>query len=162
LRIIEHRAGSAIALMILLVAWPFVPKARRLGALLPVALLGALIACGGNNTSPPVTRPPGSATATVSPTSLTFNSQTVQTTSAPQAVSLTNGGSAALTISSIGASGDFAQTNTCGGALAAGGTCSLAVTFTPTAAGERTGAVTIADNASNSPQTVGLTGSGIS
>src|SRR5438046_2862518 len=73
-----------------------------------------------------------------------------------------NGGSAALTISSIGASGDFAQTNTCGGALAAGGTCSLAVTFTPTAAGERTGAVTIADNASNSPQTVGLTGSGIS
>jgi hypothetical protein len=100
--------------------------------------------------------------ASLSTTSLTFGSQTVNITSSPQAVSLSNSGTAPLLISSITTSGDFAQTNNCGNALAAGSTCSINVTFTPTAGGTRTGTLTVADNATGSPQTVGLTGTGVS
>jgi Beta-propeller repeat/Abnormal spindle-like microcephaly-assoc'd, ASPM-SPD-2-Hydin/Cep192 domain 4 len=101
----------------------------------------------------------------LSPTSLTFSSQLVGSTSAAQTVTLSNTGSASLSITSIGASGDFAQTNTCPASLAAGNpapSCTISVTFTPTATGTRTGAVTVTDNASGSPQTVSLTGTGTS
>ena len=56
-----------------------------------------------------------------------------------------------LDITSIVASGDFAQTNDCPATVAPAGFCTLSVTFTPTAAGTRTGAVTITDNASGQP-----------
>jgi hypothetical protein len=75
-------------------------------------------------------------------------------------VTLSNTGSAALTISSIGASGDFAQSNTCGASVAAGASCTVQVTFTPTAIGQRAGTLTIADNAAPSPQSVSLSGIG--
>jgi hypothetical protein len=97
---------------------------------------------------------------TVSPTNLTFASQSIGTTSAPQAVTMTNTGSGALTITSIVATGEFAQLNTCGTNLAAGATCTINVTFTPTATGSATGTLTITDNALSSPQMVSLGGSG--
>ena len=104
----------------------------------------------------------GSApTASLSPTSLTFASQNVGSTSGAQTITLTNGGTAALTITSIAASGDYAQTNTCGGSLAASANCSINVTFTPTAGGTRTGTLTVTDNAAGSPQTASLTGTGV-
>ena len=96
----------------------------------------------------------------LSVTSLTFSSQPLGTTSAAQAVTLTNTGTAALTISSIVATGNFAQLNTCGSSLAAGASCTISVTFTPTVAGSRTGSLTITDNAASSPQVVNLGGSG--
>jgi hypothetical protein len=99
--------------------------------------------------------------ATLSTTSLTFSSQTTGTTSAAQLVSLTNSGNAALTLSSITASGDFTLTQNCGTSVAAGGTCTLSVTFTPTVAGTRTGTITIADNASGSTQAIALSGVGV-
>ena len=95
------------------------------------------------------------------PASLTFANQIVGTASAAQTVTLTNSGAATLTITSIVASGDFAQTNTCGTSVAAGGNCTISVTFTPTATGTRTGTVTITDNASNTPQTISLSGTGV-
>ncbi|HEV2378201.1 MAG TPA: choice-of-anchor D domain-containing protein [Terriglobia bacterium] len=98
--------------------------------------------------------------AGLSPGSLTFAGQQVGTSSAAQNVTLTNTGSAVLTITSIVSSGDFSETNTCGTSLAAGASCAMSITFTPTTTGTRTGAVTIADNASGSPQTVSLTGTG--
>src|SRR5207253_3188850 len=61
----------------------------------------------------------------------------------------------------MSASGDFAQTNTCGASLAPGDTCTINVTFAPTAIGARTGALTLADDAADSPQQVTLSGSGI-
>jgi hypothetical protein len=97
---------------------------------------------------------------TLSPTSLTFAGQTVGTVSAAQSVTLTNSGQAALTLSSIAASGDFAETNTCGTSVAAGANCTMSVTYTPSAAGAGTGTLTITDNASGSPQKVALTGTG--
>jgi hypothetical protein len=96
----------------------------------------------------------------VSPTSLSFGSQAVNTTSAPQTVAVTNTGSAALSIASISVTGPFGQTNTCGVQVAAGGSCAINVTYTPTAAGNAMGAVTLMDSANNSPQVISLTGGG--
>ena len=96
----------------------------------------------------------------LSPTSLTFPAQAVGTSSSAQSVTLKNTGSATLSITSITVSGDFSQTNTCGSSVAVGASCTLSVTFKPTAAGTRTGAVTITDNASPATQTVSLTGTG--
>jgi hypothetical protein len=96
----------------------------------------------------------------LSATILNFGEQALSTTSAPQTLTLTNTGNGALTPLTITVSGDFAQTNTCGSSVAANGSCTINVTFTPTNAGTRSGALTIADNASNSPQIVSLTGSG--
>src|SRR5207245_5529647 len=57
-------------------------------------------------------------------------------------------------------SGDFAQTNGCGTSVAAGGSCRITVTFTPTATGTRSAALTVTDDAVGSPQTASLSGSG--
>src|SRR5439155_19846098 len=86
--------------------------------------------------------------------------QTLGTTSATQTVTLTNTGGAALRISSITATRDFTQTNNCGSAVASGAHCAINVTFTPAAAGTRTGTLSITDNATGSPQSVSLTGVG--
>ncbi len=97
-------------------------------------------------------------------TTVAFASQSLNTTSAAIPVKLTNTGLGPLTINSIATSGDFAQTNTCPvspATLAAGGACTIAVTFTPTAVGARTGTLTVTDNAVGSPQTIPLTGTGI-
>ena len=133
---------------------------RVIAELLGVSFSGL----GGAASAPDMTEffgPSGPApVASLSPTSLTFASQSVGTTSAAQTVTLSNTGTATLTISSIVASGDFAETDNCGGSLASGGNCSISVTFTPTASGTRTGSSSVTDNASGSPQTVGLTGTG--
>jgi hypothetical protein len=94
------------------------------------------------------------------PTSLAFGNQNVNTTSAAQTVTLTNGGTGALTITSITTSTQYAQTNTCGTSVAAGGNCTITVTFTPTATGSQPGTITVTDDATGSLQTVSLTGTG--
>jgi hypothetical protein len=99
----------------------------------------------------------------VSPTSLTFGTVIVAATSKAKAVTLTNNGSATLDITNITTSGDFGQatsTKPCGSTLAAGKSCVIEVTFTPTQIGSRTGTLSVNDNASNSPQTVSLSGTG--
>ncbi len=98
---------------------------------------------------------------TLSPTSLTFAAETVGSTSAPQTVTLTNSGSAALSITKIAASGDYTQSNGCGASLAVGASCTISVTFSPKGSGSRTGSVAITDNASGSPQSFSLSGTGI-
>src|SRR5437667_885355 len=73
-------------------------------------------------------------------------------------------GTTSLTITSIAITGtnagDFAQTHTCASSLAAGASCSISVTFKPTASGTRTAALNISDNAAGSPQKVTLSGTG--
>ena len=96
----------------------------------------------------------------LSPGSLSFGSQLVYTTSAPQKVTLTNPGSTMLDISSIAASANFYQHNNCGSSLMTGASCTISVTFRPSTICAKTGALTITDNASNSPQTVALSGVG--
>jgi hypothetical protein len=104
------------------------------------------------------------AVASLSPSSLTFASQAVGATSAAQTITLNNTGNSALSISSLALTGtnasDFAQTNTCGSSVAASANCTISVTFTPSASGSRTASVSISDNATGSPQTVSLSGTG--
>jgi hypothetical protein len=76
-------------------------------------------------------------------------------------VTLTNSGTGPLSISSITTSGDFAQSNNCPSTLGASLSCSIQVTFTPTATGSRTGTLSVTDNATGSPQSVSLSGTGI-
>jgi len=97
---------------------------------------------------------------TLSPTSLTFPGQSIGTASAIQTVTMTNSGSTLLTISGIVTTGDFSQTNNCPTSLAVGGNCLIAVIFTPSVAGSRSGALTITDSAASSPQVVTLSGGG--
>ena len=101
---------------------------------------------------------------TFSPASLSFGTQKVGTTSAQKTVKLSNAGTAPLTITSIVVTGtnrsDFSQTNNCPGTINPGANCSIKVTFKPAATGSRTAAITVTDNASGSPQAVGLKGSG--
>ncbi len=96
----------------------------------------------------------------LSPTTLTFASETVGATSAAQTSTLTNIGNAPLNITGISASGDFAQTNTCGTTLAIGGRCQISVTFAPSGVGNRTGNITIAQSGGGSPQSIALSGIG--
>jgi Abnormal spindle-like microcephaly-assoc'd, ASPM-SPD-2-Hydin len=98
------------------------------------------------------------------PASLTFAAQTVGTTSAPQAVTLTNSSGGTLSISSIVASGDFSAapsgTKPCGATVAAGAKCTFSVTFTPNATGATGGAATVTHSAPLGPAIVKLTGTG--
>src|SRR5437667_7712622 len=57
--------------------------------------------------------------------------------------------------------GNFAQTHTCGTSLVAGASCSISVTFKPTALGTRTATLNISDNGGGSPQRVSLSGTGV-
>lgn len=103
---------------------------------------------------------PGGPAVALSPTSLTFLTTVLKSSSAPQNVTLTNVGTQTLAITSITASGDFSQINTCNSSVAAGANCTISVTFTPTKIKTRTGTLSIADNALGSPQTVSLSGVG--
>jgi len=94
-----------------------------------------------------------------------FASTTVGTTNATkQAITLKNTGTAALTGVAVSITGtnitSFSQTNTCGTSVAAGGQCTITVTFKPAAKGTLSAKVSIADNATGSPQTVALSGTG--
>ena len=103
---------------------------------------------------------PSAVSLTPSPLSI---SQNVGSTSAPQPVTIYNFGGSPLNVSAVAVSGSgFAQTNNCLGPLAAGSTCTINVTFTPSAAGAVTGTLTVTDNSGNlgSTQTVALTGTG--
>ena len=112
-----------------------------------------------NGTSPAPVFPPYPVTGVnASPTALTFGPQVTGTTSAAQSVTVNNPTSAAASVSSISTSGDYAQTNTCGSSIAGGGSCTVNVTFSPTATGTRTGSLTI--NAGGVTNTVSLTGTG--
>jgi uncharacterized repeat protein (TIGR03803 family) len=105
------------------------------------------------------------AIVSLSPTRLDFGNQTVDISSVPQVVTLTNTGNINLNITSIKIagtnSGDFSQTNNCGKVVPPNGTCDITVTFTPSTTGTRNAAVSITDNAPGSPQSVPLTGVGV-
>jgi len=76
-------------------------------------------------------------------------------------VKLTNYGTSTMTLGTFSTTGDFSYTTKCPKkGLAAGASCGIDVTFTPTATGSRTGTLTINDSDSNSPQIVNLTGTG--
>ena len=132
--------------------WPYAIAVDKSGDL--------LIGDGVNNRVREVSAFPFASLLT---TSIAFGKQALATTSAPQTVTLTNTGAVALNVTNISASGDFSQTNNCVGSVAAGGSCTINLTFTPTAVGSLAGTLTITDNSiglAGSTQTVTLSGTG--
>jgi F5/8 type C domain/Protein of unknown function (DUF1573)/Abnormal spindle-like microcephaly-assoc'd, ASPM-SPD-2-Hydin len=105
--------------------------------------------------------PPTGPSLSFSPSSLTFGNVNVGASSATQSATLTNTGTAAATISGITKSGDYTESTTCGASLAVNATCTVTVGFSPTAAGIRSGSVSVASNAANSPTVLSLSGSGV-
>ena len=103
----------------------------------------------------------GAPAVTLGATALPFGSVAVGTSAAAKTVSLTNSGTAALTLQSVQASGPFAQSNDCGNTLAASASCTISVVFTPTAAGAASGSLTVASDAVGSPHAVTLSGTGV-
>jgi trimeric autotransporter adhesin len=107
------------------------------------------------------------ATADLSASSVTFTpAQVLGASAASQVVTLSNPGTASLTISGISESGstDFSQSNNCGNlpaTLAPSTSCNFTVTFLASSTGPHSGAITLTDNASNSPQMIPLSGAGI-
>jgi len=102
---------------------------------------------------------------TLSATTLPFGSQVLNTTSAPRSVTLTNNGTGPLAITSIALSGagasSFAISNTCGTSVPVAGNCTIQGTFKPLTLGALTATVTITDDATNSPRTIALSGTGV-
>jgi hypothetical protein len=101
------------------------------------------------------------------PMALNFGSESVGTTSNPLSTTLTNSGTTTLNITSVSimgtAAADYAQTaNTCGTTLAAGASCTVTLTFTPTVTGTRSAVLAFTDSVQNSPQNVALSGVGSS
>jgi sugar lactone lactonase YvrE len=124
------------------------------------------LADNATNSSINITGTATVATISFAPTSLTFASQTVATASAPQAITVKNTGTAALTFTGITIAGpnkgDFslapAATCTTATPLAPNMTCTISVTYKPAAAGTSTAMVTVVDNATGVSQTINLTG----
>ena len=104
--------------------------------------------------------PAATPSVAASPASLAFGSVTVGSSSSPQAVTLTNTGGASATGFAIGAvPTGYSRTTTCTATLAAGGSCTVTVTFSPTAAQAYGGSMLITGSGSTSI-TVGLSGTG--
>jgi hypothetical protein len=100
----------------------------------------------------------------LSPTSLSFANEPVNVTSSSQAVHLSNSGGASLNVTSIAFTGtfatDFTEIDTCSASVAVGGNCTIAIMFTPSAIGASVASLNIIDNASGSPQSAALSGTG--
>jgi phospholipase C len=105
---------------------------------------------------------PAGPIVSAAPDKLFFADQAINTSSAPQTLTITNTGTATLEILSITASGEFSETNNCGSSLAPKADCQIPVTFTPTTAASEMGLITVTSNAGDSPDTVQLHGTGVS
>jgi hypothetical protein len=101
-----------------------------------------------------------------SPASVDFGSTYVGATTNSQTVTLSNTGSASLSLSAVAVTGPFAivtSGTTCSpsGTVGPGSSCAVAVNFTPTAGGQAAANLSFSDDAAGSPQTVALTGTGL-
>ncbi len=100
----------------------------------------------------------------VSPTSITFPTTKVGSTSTAKTITFQNAGSTAMTISSAGFSGSFPywslQSNTCGSSVPPNSSCTYGIVFSPQAVGTFTATFSIGDPDITGPQKVTLTGTG--
>ena len=125
--------------------------------------LGCLMSsCGGGGASAQTSDTEESAVLSVSPASISFGNVALNSSSTSQMVKLTNTGTASLNISQATLKGTGFSTSglSLPMTLAAGKSSTFSVTYAPTAAGSATGSVSLTSNATNSPATVALSGSG--
>jgi Beta-propeller repeat/HYDIN/CFA65/VesB-like, Ig-like domain len=124
---------------------------------------GALVSSDNAAGSPHTVKLSGfgtSGSVSLSASSLDFG-QVFLGMASTQSVTLTNPAQSPLDISSIHARGDYTESNTCGGVVNAGASCTITVSFTPSALGASAGTVSISDSGPLSPQTITLTGTGV-
>lgn len=98
---------------------------------------------------------------TLSTNAINFGEQTVGKQSSAHEILMTNSGSTNLSITNIGVSGEFNQTDDCGDTLAPQASCTINAKFAPVSIGDKTGEITIIDDASGSPHTIAMSGKGI-
>lgn len=119
---------------------------------------------GGTSNSVLFTIAPLAPLISFSASTLNFPTEPVGTASPSKIVAVQNPGTATLNISSISITGtgaaSFHQTHTCGSTLAPGANCSVTITFKPISTGSFSAALSLADNATGSPQAVSLAGTG--
>ena len=102
----------------------------------------------------------GSPTATLAPVALNFPSTTMGSSAPSQQFLINNTGTAALNVSEVSSNNpEFSLVSSCG-SIAAGDGCNVSVGFTPAAAGNRSGTITVSHNATGGSSTVALTGTG--
>jgi hypothetical protein len=93
-------------------------------------------------------------------TSYSFTS-TIGVSSGPQVLTVANFGAASLNITSVNPSSQFSETDNCVTSIAPGDSCNITVVFTPAGSGTVQGNISLVDNASGSPQSVALIGTGV-
>ncbi len=150
-------AGKSCTMIVAFLAGPFYTQ--------QTATLTINTSAAGSPVSVPLTATVINPAAQFSATSLNFG--TVKTTNgtSTKSVTITSTGTTALSISKVSVSGanpaDFIETDTCSGkTFNPKATCSINVTFKPTAKGSRSANLVITNNARNSPQSISLTGAG--
>lgn len=125
---------------------------------------GTLSVSDTDVTSPQTVALSGIGTALrFSPASVNFGTVT-KGQQVNSAVSLINGGTTAVTITGFDMAGvnsaDFNYSAPCGGSIAAGGSCSLTMYFTPSKTGSEKATFKVFDNSPGSPQSLSLSGTG--
>ncbi len=174
---IENTGGNTLTLTSATVTGPFQISSNGCGSSLPSSnacaisitfsptTTGAasgtltLVDSAGTQTAPLTGTGIAPATDTLSATSVNFPGTVIQQTSAPLTVTLTNSGGQPLSSLGTSVSGPFAVASTCGGALAAGSSCTFSITYSPTAIGTAHGSLTVSDALRS--QSIALNGTGL-
>jgi YD repeat-containing protein len=102
----------------------------------------------------------GASSLAITPSQLDFSNQPIGTVSSFQSIAIINTGTTVLNIGNVAINGDFGESGNCGSPLSQGASCSIIVAFTPTGAGTRLGTLSFTSNATGSPFSVSLTGTG--
>ena len=98
----------------------------------------------------------------ISPLTVTYPSEPVGTASPYQTFTVTNTGSATLTVSSIAVASDFNETDNCAGtSIPPSATCAVQARFLPSVTGQRTGLLTVYGNVAGGQATATLSGIGL-
>jgi hypothetical protein len=104
---------------------------------------------------------PGTPEAVFSARVFDFGFENVGTTSAPKVLTLRNGGNAPLNLRALQITANYSETNDCAASLQPGASCSIQLTFAPSAPGAQNGSLLVVDNAAGGSQSAVLTGTGV-
>lgn len=101
----------------------------------------------------------------VAPPSLTFGEQVIVEASAPQVVTVSSVGNAALSVTGVSFTGadaaSFVAVNECASSVNPGLTCSIKVSFAPKTTGAKSASLVITSNAKTPAPLISLSGTGI-
>ncbi len=154
-------AGAQCSVVLTLAPTSEGSKTASLNVLATNATNPPAVALSGTATAVP-TPPPGNTPAvTLSSTNLSYGSVTVGSRSSLTST-LTNSGTAALNLGALSVNNTlFAAAHNCPASLAVGSSCTLTITFSPLAVGTATATVSLLSDAASSPDTISLSGSGV-